>query len=266
MNLAGDIRTQDAQFNVSGDPACLADSKVTDKTTCKKVLTIKGKAHVFITGMGCAILDVDKASSNPSYQVTPSTSTSTTRPIYDVVAYLACTTCALKKIGDAPNGTVCKSAIIKTPEYREVTVGTKTGMSICKLVPGKQLLVPVEWTPFGDYMTRFPNITESDAVCTAKVGVVPDFTIQGLTNPAVGNIGIQAVPANATGVSFKFFIDGTQVNEEFSAPYSLGGDDGKIPIFNSRTLTDGNHQLRVVMTHSAGSTEKTVTLTVKNNP
>lgn len=158
-NAIGSIRTAEAKIKVGPDPDCVADKTVTDKTTCHKAVTIVGKTYVKLAGF-CFPLDTDKAATNDSYQVTPSSSTSTSRPLYDVTQYMSAGT--LKEIGRAPNGAICTDLILAGKQYRKVTVNGIAGMAICGLVPGKQILVSHGWIGLGDEMVKYPAPQSED--------------------------------------------------------------------------------------------------------
>jgi hypothetical protein len=153
-NALGGWRTQDLKtLKVMPDPDCIADATVTDKTTCDTAVLLVGKMQIVAPGM-CFPIDTNKAKTKDSYQVTPSSATSTSRPIYDINQYLAAGT--LKEIGRAPNGTLCMGPLITaSKQYRTVTVGNVTGMAMCGLVAGKVLLDKHELRGFGDEMVRF---------------------------------------------------------------------------------------------------------------
>jgi hypothetical protein len=153
-NALGGWRTQDLKtLRVMPDPDCIADATVTDKTTCDTAVLLVGKMQIVAPGM-CFPLDTNKAKTKDSYRVTPSSSTSTSRPIYDPVRYMQ--EGILKELGRAPNGTLCTGAlIIASKQYRTVTANNVTGMSLCGLVAGKVVLDKHELRGFGDEMVRF---------------------------------------------------------------------------------------------------------------
>jgi hypothetical protein len=88
-NALGGWRTQDLKtLRVMPDPDCIADATVTDKTTCDTAVLLVGKMQIVAPGM-CFPLDTNKAKTKDSYRVTPSSATSTSRPIYRTAYYLA---------------------------------------------------------------------------------------------------------------------------------------------------------------------------------
>jgi hypothetical protein len=178
-NALGGWRTQDLKtLKVMPDPDCIADATITDKTTCDTAVLLVGKMQIVAPGM-CFPLDTNKAKTKDSYQVTPSSATSTSRPIYRTADYLA--SGALNQIGRAPNGTLCTGPlVIASKQYRTVTVNGVTGMAMCGLVAGKVLLDKHELRGFGDEMVRFEQ--PQDKWCDDYLaGPPPAVTPSGTT-------------------------------------------------------------------------------------
>ena len=71
-----------------------------------------------------------------------------------------------------------------------------------------------------------------------------------------------AVPSGVP-VRVEFFIDGTLGTTELQSPYQFNGDPEGV--LNTKTLTNGSHQLKVRATYTDGSiAERTVAVTVSN--
>jgi hypothetical protein len=185
-NTLGGWRTQDLKtLKVMPDPDCIADATVTDKTTCDTAVLLVGKMQIVAPGV-CFPLDTNKAKTKDSYQVTPSSPTSTSRPIYDINQYLSAGT--LKEIGRAPNGTICTGNLINpAKQYRTVAVNGISGMSLCGLVVGKVLLDKHELRGFGDEMVRFER--PQDKWCDDYIAGTPATPAPAPTPAPVTTLG-----------------------------------------------------------------------------
>lgn len=106
---------------------------------------------------------------------------------------------------------------------------------------------------------------DSLAVCAA-----PRVTITGIGGTVSGVLHVEAVVQDNKGLgsnitSVRFYIDGTLRNTESVYRYCLGGGDTTCDPFNTASLSNGPHTLRVVATDADGNTgESSVTFTVAN--
>jgi len=106
---------------------------------------------------------------------------------------------------------------------------------------------------------------DSLAACAA-----PRVTIDGIGGTVSGTVQVEAIVKDNKGLgsnitSVKFYIDGTLKNSESTYKYCLGGGDSSCTPFNTSSLSNGSHTLRVVATDADGNSgEASVTFTVAN--
>jgi hypothetical protein len=93
--------------------------------------------------------------------------------------------------------------------------------------------------------------------------------ITGLPNNSAvsGTIKVRAaVMAKRTNRKVNFYLDGTWIWSEGLAPYYLGGDNNGVPTgIDTKGWSNGNHDLKVVVTNPDGTqATKSTTITVQN--
>lgn len=96
---------------------------------------------------------------------------------------------------------------------------------------------------------------------------VASLAITGASNGAKvsGSLPVQAIPASAGSISkVEFFIDGVSVRADQTSPYCLAGDGVSCQGWNSRSVANGNHVIKAVMTHGGGTTQASITVNVSN--
>jgi hypothetical protein len=133
--------------------------------------------------------------------------------------------------------------------------------------------------PSGDYVTS--AMTGNNYVSPGYGGTVTPpssgtVSLTGIQNGQTvsGNITVEAVPSNASGITqIAFYIDG-MLNKRFDgtdaiekdSPYCFYGDTGSCLPYDTTKLANGSHTIRAVMTYNSGSStaETSVTFTVNN--
>jgi hypothetical protein len=204
-----------------------------------------------------------------------------TRPMYDIERYKACidaggADCLKSDWKEIPNqratvGTECAAEVVRASsrnEFHPVDNGTVIGAALCKKKAGTISIENGGWEPLDIYASRFPPnrafTAAEQAICDAVLTPVAapqpapqpqggmDFTVSGLSDPLTGKVNIQAQPVNMGAIhEVDFLIDDELVNEEYGAPYTLGGDDGQRGSYDTAQLANGEHFITVVFFYDA---------------
>ena len=77
-----------------------------------------------------------------------------------------------------------------------------------------------------------------------------------------GSVALWVDVIGATPDSIDFYIDSDHIRTEMMRPYEIAGSPSE---FNTQTLTNGDHTLRVVLNYGSDTYEQTVQFTVSND-
>ena len=114
---------------------------------------------------------------------------------------------------------------------------------------------------------QFRNADGTVATAALSAGVLIDTQVPSLSliNPASGSlisqpITLEASASDGSGITkLEFYLDGTFLSDKTSAPYTH--------YWNTDTITDGSHTIRVVATDGAGRTsEQSAQVTLSRTP
>lgn len=106
------------------------------------------------------------------------------------------------------------------------------------------------------------STTPDPEVSVNITGITEGQTVSGTVDPGPGATAVNATSVN----SVAFYIDNVLYRTENSSPYCMVGDTGgPCRPFDTTTLTNGAHSIKVVMTYNTSQTvQKTVNFNVNN--
>lgn len=149
-----------------------------------------------------------------------------------------------------------------------LTAGTHTVK-----IAGKDPNVGVDRIMFVSDLTCTPTGTGDNCLSASPPPpppppTAPTVTLSGITNGATvsGNLVIEAKPqGSATVEKIDFYLDNALVRTERNGPYCFGGDDGTCFAWDSRSVGNGSHSIKAVMTYQGGTAQVINSFTVSNS-